>query len=95
MILPDLLYQVVSVECFTIIDDKFIKQTTRPLDNLMDDSSSINHDHTGVDFIKHCKINEILHIIITPLLNFCAFAGNNKSKVCVVKSRDINWEMNS
>lgn len=29
MILPDLLYQVVSVESFTIIDDKFIKQTTR------------------------------------------------------------------
>lgn len=29
MILPDLLYQVVSVECFTIIDDKFIKQTAR------------------------------------------------------------------
>ncbi len=40
MILPDLLYQVVSVESFTIIDDKFIKQTTRLLDNLMDDSSS-------------------------------------------------------
>ena len=49
MILPDLLFHGRSVESFTIIDDRFIKQTTRtaPLDNLMDDSGlSINHDHT-------------------------------------------------